>query len=71
EGEFLMHEIMSAGNFGKYDERYISTNRGLNVAHVSNLIKRTLTVVAHYPSEMLWDPFFRIWHYFWRTKRKG
>ena len=71
EGEFLMNEIMSAGNFGKYDERYISTNRGLNVAHVSNLIKRTLTVFAHYPGEMLWDPFFRIWHYFWRTKRKG
>ena len=71
EGEFLMHEIMSAGNFGKYDERYISTNRGLNIAHISNLIKRTLTVVTHYPGEMLWDPFFRIWHYFWRTKRKG
>ena len=70
EGEFLLNEIMTAGNFGKYDKRYISTNRGLNTAHISNLTKRTITIFRHYPTEMLWDPFFRIWHYFWRKKHK-
>lgn len=71
EGEFLLNEIMAAGNFGKYDKRYIATQRGLNIAHVSNLIKRTIVMLSHYPSEMFWDPFFRIWHYFWRKKNKS
>lgn len=70
EGEFLLNEIMEAGNFGKYDKRYLSTDRGLNMAHISNLVKRTFVMLAHYPSEMFWDPFFRIWHYFWRKGKK-
>lgn len=71
EGEFLMHEIMTAGNFGKYDKRYISTRRGFNVAHMSNLAKRTFALLRHYPSEIMWDPGFRIWHYFWRKSHKS
>jgi hypothetical protein len=62
---------MVAGNFGKYDKRYFSTKRGLNMAHISNLVKRTVVMFAHYPQEMFWDPFFRIWHYFWRRKNRG
>ena len=68
EGEFLLNEILSAGNFGKYDKRYISTERGLNAAHIINLTKRTVILLSHYPTEMLWDPFFRVWHYFWRKR---
>ena len=71
EGEFLLNEIMVAGNFGKYDKRYFSTKRGLNMAHICNLLKRTFVLLVHYPQEMLCDPFFRIWHYFWRRKNRG
>lgn len=71
EGEFLLKEILAAGNFGKYDTRYNSTSRGMNIAHISNLVRRTFTILAHYPGEMLWDPLFRVWHLVWRTRRKG
>ena len=71
EGEFLLNEILEAGNFGKYDTRYNATSRGMNVAHISNLVKRTLTILAHYPGEMLWDPLFRVWHFVWRKSKKG
>ena len=71
EGEFLLNEILAAGNFGKHDTRYNDTERGLNTAHISNLVKRTFTILAHYPSEMLWDPLFRVWHLVWRKRRRG
>ena len=71
EGEFLLNEILAAGNFGKHDTRYNDTERGLNTAHISNLVKRTFTILAHYPGEMLWDPLFRVWHLVWRKRRRG
>lgn len=71
EGEFLLNEILAAGNFGKHDTRYNDTERGLNTAHISNLVKRTFTILAHYPGEMLWDPLFRAWHLVWRKRRRG
>lgn len=71
EGEFLLNEILAAGNFGQHDTRYNATERGLNAAHISNLVKRTFTILAHYPGEMLWDPLFRVWHLVWRKRRRG
>lgn len=66
EGRFLLREIMYAGNFGAYDTRYKSTRHGLNIAHISNIIKRSFILVAHYPSETCWNPIFKLWHSIWR-----
>ena len=68
EGEFLLHEIMTAGNFGIYDPRYTSTVHGLNFAHISNIARRSFTLFTHYPAETFWTPMFKIWHYFWRKR---
>lgn len=65
-GEFLMKEIMLAGNFGKYDTRYKHAGNGYNFTRVINLIKRYHILITRYPSEVLWAPVFKIWHYFWR-----
>lgn len=67
EGEFLLHEIMLAGNFGKYDaridrEKYKSTPRRFLLS-----IHRNFRFLRRYPSEILWDPFFRMWYYSWRV----
>ena len=70
EGEFLLHEIMTAGNFGMYDTRYTSTVHGLNFAHIGNIAKRSFTLFTHYPTETIWTPLFKIWHYFWRKRNK-
>ena len=70
EGEFLLHEIMTAGNFGMYDIRYVPAKHGFNITHINNLAKRSFILFTHYPSETIWSPLFKIWHYFWRKRNK-
>ena len=57
-GERLMQDMFLSGNFGKYD-----TRPGGKVA-------RSLRFLADYPSEVLWSPFWKVWHRIWR-KCKG
>lgn len=66
EGQFLMREIMLAGNFGHHDTRYKATSRGINSARMRDISKRLFVLLKHYPGETLWDPFFKVWHLFWR-----
>lgn len=68
DGEFLMREIMTAGNFGHHDPRYKATGRGYSRQRIYNHIKRSFILVTRYPSEVLWAPAFKIWHYFWRKR---
>lgn len=70
EGKFLLHEIMTAGNFGMYDTRYTQAEHGLNRSHISNIAKRSFILFTHYPSETFWTPLFKIWHCFWRKRHK-
>lgn len=67
-GKHLLQEILISGNFGKYDPRYKQTARGLNFVHIKNQAKRSLMLITHYPSETLWNPLFKTWHYFWRKR---
>lgn len=69
DGEFLLSEIMQAGNFGQYDER--SKGRSSSaIKRFANSLKRNVRFLRYYPSEVLWDIPFRIWLYLWR-KWKG
>lgn len=70
EGEFLIHEIMTAGNFGQYDTRYKSTQRGLNLARFYDFIKRSAILITHYHFETLWNPYFKTWHTLWRWRNR-
>lgn len=67
-GEFLLKEIMIAGNFGNYDSRYKIVSNESEVRHFLNSMKRITRLVAQYPSETLWSPYFKIWHFFWRKR---
>lgn len=69
-GKFLLHEIISAGNFGKYDKRYEQTGRGYSIPHLKNQAKRSLMLIARYPSETFWSPLFKAWHYCWRKRKR-
>ncbi len=70
EGVFLLDEIMRGGNFGQYDDRNKwyevdqRLKRGLFNA------KRNMRYLSHYPSEVLWIPVWKLWHWCWR-KWKG
>lgn len=64
-GKVLWAEIMRGGNFGHYDVE----NQKANNAIKKNLqrIKRDIRMMRYFPSECLWEPVFRLYHFFWRT----
>ena len=69
EGEFLLSEIMQAGNFGKYDERIKRVEGSymkVQCNHAFEKWKHNLRLIAHYPEEVLWEPVFRVYHWVWR-----
>lgn len=66
EGEFLLSEILRGGNFGQYDDRIkriLMEHRWSN--GVENL-KRNLAYLKRYPSEVVWIPVWKLWHWCWR-----
>ena len=66
EGQFLLNEIMLAGNFGKYDERNIKMHKVSKLKRFWLLTKRNWRFFKHYPSEVFWDPFRRAYNVIWR-----
>lgn len=69
-GRFLLSEIMTAGNFGHYDSRRHERGSLGKFRYGFIQFKKNLRFVMYYPSEVLWSPFWKLWHYGWR-KRKG
>ena len=70
EGEFLLSEIMQAGNFGKYDERIKRVEGSymkVQCNHAFEKWKHNLRLIAHYPEEVLWEPVFRVYQWVWRV----
>ncbi len=69
-GKFLLNEIMTGGNFGLFDNR--RTERGNKGKFEYGFIqfRKNLRFLRYYPSEVMWSPFWKTWHFVWR-KRKG
>ena len=67
-GSFLIQEIMISGNFGQYDKRIGTFYRKTALGRNLERFRRDLRMVSLFPSECLWEPVFRIWHFFWRVK---
>ena len=71
-GKKLLEEIMMGGNFGKFDERYNwaeTTNGSMDYRGASYAITRlrhNFQFLSDYPSEVLWEPVFRVYHWVWR-----
>lgn len=63
-GRFFYEEIMQGGNFGHYDKRVRHSNSALQ--RNLNRLKQDIRLVRFFPSECLWEPVFRIYHFFWR-----
>ena len=66
-GRVLLSEIMRGGNFGQYDEQNIKADNPLKKNW--RRICRDFRMMRYFPSECLWEPVFRIWHFFWRIFR--
>jgi hypothetical protein len=67
-GRFLVSEILLSGNFGQYDERLNGFYRESGVGHNVARLQRDLRLLWLFPSECLWEPVFRLYHYLWRKK---
>ena len=71
QGEFLINEIMLAGNFGAFDNRMNSKLYSRNpLIRFIFKSKRSLRFLKYHPIEIICSPFFRIWHFFWRKRIK-
>lgn len=64
-GRFLLDEILQAGNFGHYDKR-VEHGQSRLMRNVQRL-KRDARLMFYFPSECLWEPIFRWYHFFWRV----
>lgn len=69
-GEFLLSEILTAGNFGHYDNRMKQIDHNKRFTRGIVQFKKNLRFVGYYPSEVLWSPLWKLWHWGWR-KCKG
>lgn len=71
EGRFLLDEIMLAGNFGHHDPRYGDLKNESRGHKFVRKLKRNFRFIRRYPSEVLWEPVFRVWHFVWRGMIKN
>ena len=68
-GEFILNEIMLAGNMGHYDERLKSLYQ---VSKMKRFLMRnfhTLRLLKLYPLETIFTPLSRMWIWVWRKSR--
>ena len=67
-GKFVLNEVLEAGNFGKHDER----NRfgRSKLGHNLQRVYRDIRLMRCFPAEAMSEPFFRVWHFFWRLKHR-
>ena len=65
-GQFLLAEIMRAGNFGHYDKTISTTESDSMLSLFIKRSKRNLRFISYYPSEVVWCPLFKMWHFCWR-----
>lgn len=65
-GRLLLHDILRGGNFGHYDHRFAHNLLGHNLQR----LQRDWQNLRYYPHEAMAEPWFRLWHWWWR-KRNG
>lgn len=69
-GKFQLEEILISGNFGQYDQRITRIDKNRRFKRGIVQFSRNLRFLRYYPSEVLWSPVWKLWHYCWR-KQKG
>ena len=68
EGRFLLEEIMRAGNLGLHDKRISRGRHESDISHGLRKVARNFRFIQKYPSEVMWSPLFKIWHFAWRKR---
>jgi len=58
-GRFLLREVLTGGNFGKFDPRIDRSRHDRLIPRVWMSLRRNMRFVRAYPREILWNPVFR------------
>ena len=66
EGEFLLNEIMIAGNFGKFDHRQDIGPDDKPIKGFFRKLRQCFRFFRYHAGEILFAPLFKIWHNIWR-----
>lgn len=67
-GRLLLAEILNGGNFGQYDSDGKRKEEEGRVKKNWQRIRRDFRMMRYFPSECLWEPVFRVYHFFWRRR---
>lgn len=65
-GKRLLSDILNGGNFGQYNDAFSHDGKLINPNRFFYKTFHNLSLIKYYPSEALWEPLFRTWHFFWR-----
>ncbi len=68
-GRWLLAEVMTAGNFGHDDPRFIDRWHLTRRQRLCSRIRQTLHRCRVAPGEALWEMPWRAWHFLWRWKK--
>lgn len=68
EGEYILKQVMTGGNFGHYDERL--DHGGGKLGAVKAILTHNLHLLAHYPSDVIWAPVWIVWHKLWKMTQR-
>lgn len=66
-GRKLMDDIIRGGNFGHYNEKNQHGYENRIQRGIRN-IRHNMNILFDYPSEVLWSPVWKCWHWCWRKK---
>lgn len=68
QGVILLQDILGGGNFGHYNPKNKHKKENRILRTVRN-IRHNSEILCDYPSEVLWSPLWKIWHWCWRKKK--
>ena len=57
------------GNFGYHDERIKKVGGG-KMSELWRNVQHNWHLASHYPMEMIWQPVWLVYHYFWKRNLK-
>lgn len=68
EGEYILKQVMTGGNFGHHDMRL--NHGGGRIETVKAILTHNLHLLTHYPSDVVWSPVWIVWHKMWKIKTR-
>jgi hypothetical protein len=69
QGTKLLEEIIRGGNFGQCDDRIKRIGAQQRWKRGWENFKRDMRFIKDYPSEVIWMPIWKVWHFFWRMSK--